>query len=96
MPESLPQKPPKSLFWWIGYSTGIIIPAWISITALLPIGFAQYLSTLNPMNAVWDYLSLIPTGLVWYPFFKAYEKQLVAQEEEARKLEEAEAAQASA
>ena len=83
-------------FWWIGYSTGIIIPAWISITALLPIGFAQYLSTLNPMNAVWDYLSLIPTGLVWYPFFKAYEKQLVAQEEEARKLEEAEAAQASA
>lgn len=23
---------------------------------------------------------LIPTGLVWYPFFKIYEKQLVAKE----------------
>ena len=35
---------------------------------------------------------LIPSGIVWYPFFKAYEKQLVAKEKEAEALEAATAA----
>ena len=33
---------------------------------------------------------LIPSGLVWFPFFKMYEKQLVAKEAEAEALEAAE------
>lgn len=80
----------------IAFETGLIIPGFIANSALLPMGFGSFLTTLNPMNAIFDYICIIPAGLVWYPFFKAYEKQLVAQEEEARKLEEAEAAQASA
>lgn len=77
------------LFWYFGYMSGLIIPGWISMSALLPMGFASYLTTLNPMNAVWDYLSLIPAGIVWYPFFKAYDKQLYAKEQEALAAEQA-------
>ncbi|AEB07670.1 PTS system, lactose/cellobiose family IIC subunit [Coriobacterium glomerans PW2] len=75
------------LFWYIGYATGIIIPRWISVGAVLPMGFGSYLTTLNPMNAVWDYLSIIPAGIVWFPFFKAYERQLVAKEQAAKEAE---------
>ena len=68
----------------IGYETGIIIPAWISITALMPMGFGAYFGTLNIMNAVWVYLILIPSGLIWFPFFKIYDNQLAKQEAEAK------------
>ncbi|MFV0379336.1 MAG: PTS sugar transporter subunit IIC [Anaerorhabdus sp.] len=67
---------------YIGYSTGFLSPAWITITALLPMGFGSYLSTLRWQNAVWDYLMLIPVALVYYPFFKIYERQLIAKEKE--------------
>ena len=73
----------------IGYETGIIIPAWISITALMPMGFGAYFGTLNIMNAIWVYLMLIPSGLIWYPFFKIYDNQLAKQEAEAKAAEAA-------
>ncbi|WP_412989551.1 PTS sugar transporter subunit IIC [Pediococcus siamensis] len=65
------------------YKVGFFIPGWIVITALLPMGFGSYLSTLSWKNAIGDYLMLIPSALVWYPFFKVYEKQLVAKEAQA-------------
>lgn len=65
---------------YLAYKFGFLQPAWISISALLPMGFAQYLSTLRWQNAIWDYLMIIPSGLIWYPFFKIYEKQLIAKE----------------
>ena len=74
----------------IGYESGIIIPAWISITTLMPMGFGAYFGTLNIMNAIWVYLMLIPAGLIWFPFFKIYDNQL------AKKEAEAEAAEAAA
>lgn len=76
---------------YLGYKSGFLMPGWISISALLPMGFGSYLTTLNWKNAIWDYLMLIPSGLVWYPFFKAYEKQLVAKEKAAELAEEAQA-----
>jgi PTS system cellobiose-specific IIC component len=65
---------------YIGYKVGFLQPAWITISALLPMGFGAYLSTLRWQNAIWDYLMLIPSAIVWYPFFKIYEKQLIAKE----------------
>ena len=50
----------------------------------MPIGFGAYFATLNIMNAVWQYLMIIPSALVWYPFFKAYDNQLYAKELEAK------------
>lgn len=73
----------------IGYKIGFLQPSWIVLFALLPMGFASYLSTLRWQNAIWDYLMLIPSAIVWYPFFKIYEKQLVAKEAAALAEEEA-------
>ena len=73
---------------YIGYKIGFLQPAWISISALLPMGFGAYLSTLRWQNAIWDYLMLIPSTIVWYPFFKIYEKQLMAKEAAAIEEEE--------
>ncbi|MFV0254663.1 MAG: PTS sugar transporter subunit IIC [Erysipelotrichaceae bacterium] len=73
----------------IAYQTGFIIPGWIALSALLPIGFASYLTTLNIMNGLWNYLMLIPAGIIYYPFFKIYEKQLIEKEQAAEALETA-------
>ena len=72
---------------YIGYSTGFLTPRWISIFAILPMGFGSYLSTLNWANAIWDYLMLIPATLIYFPFFKVYERQLIAKEAEAEAAE---------
>lgn len=68
---------------YLGYKTGFLIPGWIVISALLPMGFAGYLTTLRWQNGIWDYLMILPAALVYYPFFKVYEKQLIAKEREA-------------
>lgn len=72
----------------IGYSTGWLIPAFVPIMSLMPMGFAQFFGTLRWQNAIWDYLMLIPAGLVWYPFFKVYDNQLYKKEQEALEAEE--------
>lgn len=71
----------------LAYKVGFLQPAWIPIMSLMPMGFASYLGTLRWQNAIWDYLMLIPAGIVYYPFFKIYEKQLIAKEAEAEALE---------
>lgn len=73
--------PLNCLFYWIGYATGLLIPGYIMISALLPMGFAGYLSTLNIWNFLWDYFSVIPMGLIWLPFIRAYDKQLYDKEQ---------------
>ncbi len=75
----------------IGYKIGFLKPGFVSITALMPMGFASFFSTLRWQNAIWDYLMIIPAGIVWYPFFKVYDNQLYKQEQEAKALEEAQA-----
>ena len=73
----------------IGYKTGFLIPGFIPIMTLLPMGFGSFLTTLNWRNAIWDYLMMIPAGIVWYPFFKAYDNQLYKQEQAAAAAEKA-------
>ncbi|MCF0114546.1 MAG: PTS sugar transporter subunit IIC [Erysipelotrichaceae bacterium] len=73
----------------IGYKIGFLAPGHVYVGALMPMGFAQFLSTFRWQNALWDYLMLIPCGLVWYPFFKMYDNQLAAQEAAAKENPEA-------
>ena len=69
---------------WAAMTLGIISIPWIYVSALIPIGVASYLKTLDIRNAIFEYVLLIPNAIIWFPFFKAYEKQLVAQEEAAK------------
>ena len=72
---------------YFAYQTGFIIPAWIVVSAQLPMGFSNYLTTLRWQNFVWDYILILPAMLIYYPLFKKYEEQLVKQEAEAEAIE---------
>lgn len=65
----------------VGYKIGFLVPAWVPVIANLPIGFMDFLQTLSWKNIVWDYVMLIPSALIWYPFFKAYDNQLYKKEQ---------------
>lgn len=67
---------------YFAYKIGFLTPPWINVSGTLPMGFLSYFRTLSWKNAIWDYIIIIPSALVWYPFFKAYEKQLVEKEKQ--------------
>ena len=71
------------------YKIGFLVPGFVPIMTLMPMGFGSFLSTLRWQNAIWDYLTMIPAGLVWYPFFKVYDNQLYKKEQEAKAAEAA-------
>lgn len=73
------------------YKIGFLKPGFVPIMTLMPMGFGSFLSTLRWQNAIWDYICIIPAGLVWYPFFKVYDNQLYKKEQEAKAAEEAQA-----
>lgn len=65
------------------YKFHIIYPGHIYNGALLPMGFADVITTLRWQQFFTPYFVMIFAGLVWFPFFKAYDKQLYAQEQAA-------------
>lgn len=65
---------------YVGYLVGFFKPAYISITATLPIGAAQYLTTLSPANILIPVVAFVVAFLCYLPFFKVYEKGLIEQE----------------
>lgn len=65
----------------VGIKIGFLGVPWIPIMTVMPIGVGEFLGTLKWQNAVWSYLMIIPCILIWYPFFKAYDKQLYAKEQ---------------
>lgn len=70
------------LLTYLGYKSGFIQVPWLLIPPMLPLGFQRYLEGLKWENAIWDYLMIIPAALLYYPFFKIYEKQLLKKESE--------------
>jgi PTS system cellobiose-specific IIC component len=75
----------------IAYSMKWIIPGYINIGSVMPIGVGEFLSTLNIGNSIFAIAMVFVTAAIYYPFFKAYDKQLYAKEQ-AEKAEEATAA----
>lgn len=79
---------------WGAYAIGFIKPAYIAINSLMPMGVASFIgSGMNIFNLIFPYLLIPVTMLIYYPFFKVYEAQLVKKE---RAIKEAESAAAKA
>jgi len=72
------------LICWGGYAIGFFKPAYISITANLPVGFAPYLTTLSWTNILIPVIAFAVAFVCYWPFFKVYEKQLIEQETKAK------------
>lgn len=71
------------IFYWLGFKLGILGLPYIPIFSALPIGGLEYVTSLNIVNLIWPYLMIIPSSIIWYPFFKAYDKQLYEKEQSA-------------
>ncbi|MBR4471279.1 MAG: PTS sugar transporter subunit IIC [Erysipelotrichaceae bacterium] len=75
-----------SLLTWGAYSIGFLTPAFNYVGVSLPMGFGGLLGALSWKNFIWDYIMLAVDCVIWYPFFKAFEKQCI-EEEAARESE---------
>lgn len=69
-----------ALLMWAGYNTILALPQ-VLIMATLPICAGELMSSLSIINPLFTLLVLFPVNfIIWYPFFKVYEKKMVAQE----------------
>lgn len=59
---------------------GLIGGYQVYVKAYLPNGFSAFLSTLDIRNFIICWILVIVSALIYYPFFKVYEKQLLDQE----------------
>lgn len=62
---------------WLAYAIGLLTPYHTVIIAYLPIGLDQFLMTGSVINMIWPYLMLGVSMIIYYPFFKVYENQLI-------------------
>ena len=65
---------------YAGFSTGIMAPTYIPILSALPIGVTEFLSSGSFANFLFPVVALPIAILIYYPFFKVYEKQLIEKE----------------
>jgi len=65
---------------WISFSIGFQDPGYILIMSLLPIGIAGFMPAMSIKNAIFQIVMIPVMMLIWYPFFKLYDKQLVVRE----------------
>ena len=76
------------VFLYLAYHFQLISLPHILVFALLPMGVGGFMNTLDIRNAIMPFVMLPVMWLVWYPFYKIYEKDLIKKEQEMEKLEE--------
>lgn len=64
----------------IGYISGIIKPPFVLLLTPMPPGIQDVLSTMHALNFIVPYVGIAAAFLLYFPFYKAYEKQLIAKE----------------
>ena len=65
---------------WLGYVIGFFQPAYIMLMTAMPLGVGEFLGSLAWQNILIPVVGIVVNGLCYFPFFKAYEKQLVEKE----------------
>ena len=67
----------------IAYYFGLMAYPSVLVIACMPLIFQNYITTLDWKNCVFAVLMFPVCWLIWYPFFKLYEKQCIANEQAA-------------
>lgn len=70
-----------AIIMWLGFSIGFLQPSYVLIMSLLPLGVGSLLATTSVKNFLFCWIMIPVTVVIWYPFFKIYEKQLLEKEE---------------
>ena len=75
------------IYVWVLMSTGLLnIPSKMIFTGQIPAPFSSVLVTEDMRAILWWVVLLVIYFIIWYPFFKVYEKQKL--EEESKQNEE--------
>jgi PTS system cellobiose-specific IIC component len=72
---------------WLGYAIGFFKPAYVMIMSLMPLFLGEFLGSMAWQNLLIPIVGIVVGLIVYYPFFKVYDKQL-AEKEAAAKTEE--------
>lgn len=77
---------------WGGYAVHFFQPGYVTIMSVMPIGVGEFLTSMAWQNIFIPVVAFVVGFLLYLPFFKVYEKQLIAKEAAAKEAEAAEAA----
>ena len=75
------------LLLWAAYALNLIAMPQVLILSLMPLGFAEFLQTLDWRNIVFTAVLFPVNWVIYYPFYKIYEKQCIANEQAAEAAE---------
>jgi PTS system, lactose/cellobiose family IIC component len=75
------------LLGYFGYMIGFLKPAYIMFMSLMPIGVSEFFGTMAWQNVVFVFLMIPVTMVIWFPFYKVYERQLIEKEAAAKAAE---------
>lgn len=70
------------ILFFIAYQVGIIALPQVLIMSSLPVLISEFMITLSFRNVIFAVLLIPVCALVWYPFFKIYERQCLEKENE--------------
>ncbi|MFV0392868.1 MAG: PTS sugar transporter subunit IIC [Coprobacillaceae bacterium] len=73
--------PVIALLMYLAYSFGLMTPGYILIMALMPIGISGFLGSMDIKNMLFAWVMIPVTMLLYYPFFKVYDAQLLKNEQ---------------
>ena len=73
---------------YIGYAIGFFKPAYVLIMSLLPLFMGEFLGSMAWQNLFIPIVGIVVGLIVYYPFFKIYDKQLVEKEAAAEAAKE--------
>ncbi len=72
---------------WAGYLIGFFKPAYVMMFSLMPIGVGEFLGAMAWQNLLIPVVGIIIGYFVYYPFIKAYDKELYTKEQAALEAE---------
>ncbi len=75
------------LILWLGYSIGFFKPAYVLIMSLLPLFMGEFLGSMAWQNLFIPIVGIVVGLIVYYPFFKIYDKQLAEKEASGKNVE---------
>ncbi|MFV0556370.1 MAG: PTS transporter subunit EIIC, partial [Lactovum sp.] len=65
----------------IFYSLGILRPGFVALGSVMPIGVSEFITTGSIINVLFAFAMIGVTLAIYYPFLKAYDKQLYEKEQ---------------
>lgn len=79
----------SALLLWGAYALNLIALPQVFIMSCMPIFLNEFMATFDWRNIVFTIVLFPVCWLIWYPFFKIYEKQCIANEQAAEAAEKA-------